>query len=49
MSQALSLVLVIFAVVMLFIRIKVQKRTADGLMVNKRALNGKEETPGESV
>lgn len=36
-SQALSLVMVVIAVIMLIYRLRVQKRTADGLMVNRQA------------
>lgn len=36
-SQAFSLIMVIISAIMLFYRIKVQKRTADGLMVNQMA------------
>ena len=34
-SQALSMVMVVVAAVMLFYNIKIKKRTADGLLVNQ--------------
>ena len=45
-SQALSLVMVVVAAVMLFYNIKIKKRTADGLLVNRLAV---EAVGGEEV
>ena len=49
-SQALSVVMVVVAAVMLFYNIKIKKRTADGLLVNQvaaREAAALEEAPEE--
>lgn len=45
-SQALSLVMVVISIAMLIYRLRVQKRTPDGLMVNRQAV---EAAAGESI
>ncbi|MCI2058667.1 MAG: prolipoprotein diacylglyceryl transferase [Oscillibacter sp.] len=45
-SQALSLLMVLISAFMLYFRIHVQKRTADGLMVNQQAARAEAELSG---